>query len=67
MSRLWRRQWMIVVTHSGLTMTYLRFGVCESALAAADFSVFVLFLFESTLLAADAALDPVCRVFLLAI
>jgi hypothetical protein len=42
---------------------YLRLGACERALAAAAFSDFVLFLFESTLPAAVAALDPVCRVF----
>lgn len=41
---------------------YFRFGVCESALAAADFSALVLFGFESTLAAFDAAFRPVCRV-----
>lgn len=40
-----------------------RFGACESADAAADFSDFVLFGFESTFDAADAAFDPVCLVF----
>jgi hypothetical protein len=43
----------------GPTTLYFRFGVCDSALAAADFSAFVLFRFESTLLAAEAALPPV--------
>lgn len=42
---------------------YFRFGVCDSALAAADFSALVLFGFESTLAAFDAAFVPVCRVF----
>jgi hypothetical protein len=59
-SRLWRAQRMIVVTQlCGPTAGYLRFGACERALAAAAFSELVLFLFESTLPAADAALDPV--------
>lgn len=51
---------MIVVTHLCDTMTvYFRFGVCESADAAADFSTFVLFGFASTFEAACAALAPV--------
>lgn len=41
---------------------YFRFGVCDRALAAADFSALVLFGFESTLAAFDAAALPVCRV-----
>ncbi len=40
-----------------------RFGVCESALAAADFSAFVDFGLLSTFAAAVAALELVCRVF----
>lgn len=54
---------MIVVTQlCGATTAYFVFGVCASALAAADFSVFVLFGFESTFPAAFAALAPVWRV-----
>lgn len=40
-----------------------RFGVCESALAAADFSAFVDFGLLSPFDAALAAFAPVCRVF----
>lgn len=47
---------------TGARTDYFRFGVCESALAAADFSTLVLFGFESTLAAFDAAVLPVCRV-----
>lgn len=42
---------------------YFRLGVWDSALAAAVFSAFVLFGSLSTLLAAEAALTPVWRVF----
>lgn len=42
---------------------YFRFGVCDSALAAADFSALVLDGFASTLPAFDAAALPVCLVF----
>jgi hypothetical protein len=44
-------------------VVYFRLGVCDSALAAADFSTFVLFGSLSTLLAAEAAFAPVWRVF----
>jgi hypothetical protein len=55
---------MIVVTQlCGPTTAYFFLGVCESALAAAVFSDFVLFGLRSTLLAAFAALTPVWRVF----
>jgi hypothetical protein len=58
-----RAQRMIVVTQlCGPTTGYFRFGVCESADAAADFSALVLFGLASTLPAALAALVPVCRV-----
>jgi hypothetical protein len=57
----------VVTQRCGPTTVYFRFGVWESALPAADFSVFVLFGFESTLLAAFAAFAPVWRVFLAAI
>jgi len=54
---------MIVVTHvCGPTTVYFRFGVWESADAAADFSTLVLFGFESTFDAAFAAWAPVWRV-----
>ena len=46
---------------------YFRFGVCESADAAADFSALVLFGLASTLPAAFAALVPVCLVLRLTI
>lgn len=51
----------------GQTCRYLRLpdfdGVCDSALAAAVLSAFDDFGFASTLLAAEAAFDPVCRLF----
>lgn len=55
---------MIVVTQlCGPTTGYFRrFGVCESADAAAAFSALVLLEFESTRLAAEAAFGLVCRV-----
>lgn len=40
-----------------------RFGVCDRALAAADFSAFDDFGLLSTFDAADAAFEPVCFVF----
>jgi hypothetical protein len=39
-------------------------GACDNALAAADLSAFDEFGFARTLPAAEAAFDPVCRVFL---
>ena len=38
---------------------HFRFGVCDNALAAADFAALPAFGLLSTLLAADAAFDPV--------
>lgn len=62
----WRcrlQRMMVVIQLCGpISRPYLRFGVRTSALAAALFSAFVLFGFESTLDAADAAFDPVCLV-----
>lgn len=46
---------------------HFRFGVCDNALAAADFAAWLAIGLLSTLLAADAALALVCRVFLLVI
>jgi hypothetical protein len=46
---------------------HFRFGVCDNALAAADFAALPAFGFLSTLLAADAAFALVCLVFLLVI
>lgn len=46
---------------------HFRFGVCDNALAAADFAALLAFGLLSTLLAADAAFALVCRVFLLVI
>ena len=46
---------------------HFRFGVWDNALAAAVFAALLTFGLLSTLLAADAALAPVCLVFLLAI
>ena len=43
------------------------FGVCDNALAAADFAALFAFGLLSTSLAALAALAPVCLVFLFAI
>jgi hypothetical protein len=43
---------------------HFRFGVCDNALAAADFAALLAFGLLSTLLAAFAALAPVCLVFL---
>ena len=46
---------------------HFRFGVWDNALAAADFAALLAFGLLSTLLAAFAALAPVCLVFLLTI
>lgn len=46
---------------------HFRFGVCDNALAAAVFAALLALGLLSTLLAAFAALAPVCFVFLLAI
>ncbi len=47
--------------------SHFRFGVCDNALAAADFAALPAFGLLSTLLAADAAFALVCLVFLLVI
>ena len=44
---------------------FFRFGVCDNALAAADFAALLAFGLLNTLLAARAALALVCLVFLL--
>ena len=46
---------------------HFRFGVCDNALAAADFAALLAFGLLSTLLADDAAFALVCLVFLLVI
>jgi hypothetical protein len=52
----------------GPTVPYFRrLGACESADAAAAFSDFVLFGLASTLPAAEAAFEPVWRVFRLTV
>jgi hypothetical protein len=44
--------------------SHFRFGVCDNALAAADFAALLALGLRSTLLADDAAFALVCLVFL---